>query len=178
MSRYRLELPSLSFFSRSFTCPLWTLADFFFAIVFSRFRDYHRIQFRGTLFLSLGDSFCTFDVILGDIWGTKLGKNLQIGNTQIKNLQTTEQTLTLENKRFTAVCLQILYFSLQWVHFPTQNVAKMLWRTSSEVISVPVISPRWWRHWRRSSAIRSVGVWSAKACLARRRASRDWSSAL
>ena len=44
----------------------------------------------------------------GDIWGTKLGKNLQIDNVQVKNLQITEQSLTLENKRFIAVYLQIL----------------------------------------------------------------------
>ena len=58
--------------------------------------------------LSPGDRFCAFDVISGDIWGTKLGKNLQIDNVQVKNLQITEQSLTLENKRFIAVYLQIL----------------------------------------------------------------------
>ena len=40
--------------------------------------------------------------------GTDLGKNLQIDNTKVKNLQITIQTLTLENKRITAVFLQIL----------------------------------------------------------------------
>ena len=33
---------------------------------------------------------------------------LQIDNVQVKNLQITEQSLTLENKRFIAVYLQIL----------------------------------------------------------------------
>lgn len=39
---------------------------------------------------------------------TNLKKNLQINNTQNKNLQKPEHSLILENKRFTAVYLQIL----------------------------------------------------------------------
>ena len=59
---------------------------------------------------------------LGDIWGTKLGKNLQTNNTLIKNLQKPEQSLTLENKAFTGLFLQILCVSLQLDYFPTQNL--------------------------------------------------------
>ena len=59
---------------------------------------------------------------LGDIWGTKLGKNLQINNTQNKNLQKPEHSLTLENKQFAGLFLQILCVSLQLDYFPTQTL--------------------------------------------------------
>ena len=52
------------------------------------------------------------DTDLSNLWGTRLGKNLQI---QI-------QTLTLENKCVTSLYLQILWFCFQWYHFPTQNL--------------------------------------------------------
>lgn len=54
--------------------------------------------------------------------GDKKGKNLQINNTQNKKLQKSEQSLTLENERFTGLFLQILCVSLQLGYFPMQKV--------------------------------------------------------
>ena len=48
--------------------------------------------------------FSQSDVMMGD----KVRKKSAIDNAQVKNLQITEQSLTLENKRFIAVYLQIL----------------------------------------------------------------------
>ena len=94
--------------------------------------------------------------LFGGHLGAKLGKNLQTNNTQNKNLQKPKQSLTLENKRFTGLFLQILCVSLQSDYFPTQKCWKILLSVSWGVICSPVISARMSRVWRRSSERRSA----------------------
>ena len=117
--------------------------------------SYYRMSPRGDKKPSFGGQKMGVRHSSGDIWGTKLGKNLQINNTLNKNLQISEQSLTLENKRFTGLFLQILCVSLQLNYFPTQKWEKMLLRVSWGVIWLPVISARMSRVWRRSSLKRS-----------------------
>ena len=71
---------------------------------------------------------------LGDIWGAKLGNNLQTNNTQNKNLQKPEQSLTLENKRFTGLYLQIICVSLQSDYFPTHHRQSIEYQRSVNLI--------------------------------------------
>lgn len=66
--------------------------------------------------------------------GQVLGKNLQINNTQNKNLQKPEHSLTLENKQFTGLFLQILCVSLQLDYFPTHHRQSIEYQRSVNLI--------------------------------------------